>query len=82
MAMFQIMEDDDEFIANDSQALKITKLLNKFYSIESELSLDEKNRFQVFKNRAAENMKKANKQSLHTVAACSDEINKILISKH
>ena len=53
--MFQIMEDDDEFIASDSQALKITKLLNKFYSIESELSLDEKNRFQVFKNRAAEN---------------------------
>ena len=80
-ALFTFLETDEEYIANQGDIDQIIKLFNQYYNIKDESELDRSNSFLNFVNRASESRKKANKQSLTTVGACSEAINHVLISQ-
>lgn len=56
--------------------------MNRFYGIKNDEELDRQNQILSKKQRADENRKKQNKQSLNTVSACSQMINNVLIGQH
>lgn len=71
-----------EHIATKTQAKEITGLLNDFYSVVDEQILDQQNRPLQIMSNAREIRIRGDRQSLTTVAACQQEINKALISQH
>ena len=81
-SIFSIREKDEEFLASKGEIEEVQKVFNSYYNITDESVLDSKNTFLNFIHRAQENRAKASKQSLTTVSACSDEINKVLMSQH
>ena len=71
-----------EHIATKNQTKEITGLLNDFYSVVDEQILDQHNRPLRIMSNAREIRIQGDRQSLTTVAACQQEINKALISQH
>jgi hypothetical protein len=80
-ALFAILDEDEEFIANPAQTSKVQDLINEFYSIRSDEELDHDNRVLQILHSAYETRQRANKQSLTTTHACSEVINAVLIAQ-
>jgi len=78
-AVFSFLAKDEEYLANPQQSEAIRDLFNKFYGIHDESLLDKNNNPLAYITRANENRKKAGKQSLTTVSACSSVIMQVLI---
>jgi len=60
-ALFAILDDNEEFIANPEQTSKVQDLINKFYSIRSDEELDQGNRVLQILHSAYETRQRANK---------------------
>ena len=60
-ALFAILDENEEFIANPEQTSKVQDLINKFYSIRSDEELDQGNRVLQILHSAYETRQRANK---------------------
>jgi hypothetical protein len=82
-ALFRTTEvDNDNTIANKAQYKEIEQIMEQFYNITSELMLDQNNDYIWLSNKAQELRTNTNKNSLTSVSACSDFVNRVLISQH